>query len=145
MIFAALALLAAQPAADPSPDPSPLNVTGYWRTADGDTVNIYACAGSVCGDVVASPDIPRDGPIPTDENNPDPALRDRPIIGLTIISAFEEGRDRWRRGRIYDPRNGESYRSAIRRTGPGTLEVQGCVGPLCRTLEWSAAAAPAGD
>ena len=42
----------------------------------------------------------------------------------------------WWRGRIYDPKNGKSYRSIIRRKGPGVLEVKGCIGPFCQTQVW---------
>jgi len=34
------------------------------------------------------------------------------------------------------PKNGKSYRSIIRRKGPGVLEVKGCIGPFCQTQVW---------
>ncbi|MEO1309888.1 MAG: DUF2147 domain-containing protein [Pseudomonadota bacterium] len=134
--LAALALFAAA-------DWGPTDAVGYWLTEDGDTVDVFACEDSICGRVVASPDIDPDGPPVVDENNPDPALRDRKILGLIFIEGFKETKKGWRKGTIYDPRKGETYRSAITRTGPEELKVKGCVGPICRTLTWTATDAPA--
>ncbi len=134
MIAAALALILV------STDPT--DVTGYWLTPDGDTVEVYPCGESVCGRIVASPDIDPAGEPVVDENNPDPALRDREILGMVFIEGFEKSRKGWRKGTIYDPRDGKTYRSAMSRD-EDTLNVKGCVGPFCRTLTWTQTSAPA--
>jgi uncharacterized protein (DUF2147 family) len=64
-----------------------------------------------------------------DINNPDPALRDQPIIGLTIVENFTyKGNNHWVKGTIYDPGNGKKYKSKIWLQKDGNLKVRGFVG-----------------
>mgnify|MGYP001825092693 CR=1 FL=1 len=64
-----------------------------------------------------------------DVNNPDPALRDQPIIGLTIVENFAyKGKNHWVKGTIYDPGNGKKYKSKIWLKEDGNLKVRGFVG-----------------
>jgi uncharacterized protein (DUF2147 family) len=64
-----------------------------------------------------------------DINNPDPALRDQPIIGLTIVEDFQyKGKNHWVKGTIYDPGNGKKYKSKIWLQEDGSLKVRGFVG-----------------
>lgn len=46
-----------------------------------------------------------------DDENPDPKLAKRPIMGLTIVRNFkyDAGKKQWVSGRIYDPDNGKTY------------------------------------
>ena len=144
-IAATLAFLAAPALAHEAP--SPTDVHGLWLTEDGAaTVRIANCpaedGGSAmdatpCG-VIASADIP-DGAPTTDVNNADPALRGEPIVGLTMLDGFEWKKDKWRRGRIYNPEDGKSYKSSIALDDGNhdVLEVKGCIGPLCQTQRWT--------
>ncbi len=130
--IAALVLLCAG-AAHAAPAP----VTGRWLTEGGKAiVEIAPCGGSVCGRV-AKVLKPRPGGPAVDEANPDPALRTRPIEGITILSGFTADKDRWR-GRIYDPESGRTYRSELI-GGDGTLTVKGCWGFFCRSQSWTKA------
>jgi uncharacterized protein (DUF2147 family) len=75
-----------------------------------------------------------------DRENPDPALRERRIVGLRIMEGFRyAGRGRWRDGTIYDPENGQTYRCMMWLTRDGTLKVRGYIGIslLGRTTEWT--------
>lgn len=131
-LFAALAGLSAYSpaiAADP--------VAGRWLTQGGQAiVAIKPCGAGVCGTIErvlkATPGAPT-----TDARNPDPALRSRPYVGLTILSGFRDGGSDWR-GQIYDPKSGKTYRSTLRATG-NNLEVKGCVAVFCRTQTWTRA------
>jgi uncharacterized protein (DUF2147 family) len=71
-----------------------------------------------------------------DTANPDEELQTRELLGLPIITGFEEGEKQWRKGRIYDPTEGKTYRSAIFRMDEDTLGVKGCVAMICLTQEW---------
>lgn len=84
-------------------------IAGRWVTPEGDSiVTIGPCGKLTCGRITAFLR-PPSTPNPTDRNNPDPALRKRPVLGLAVLSGFtDQGRD-WR-GRIYDPRSGKSYK-----------------------------------
>jgi len=115
---------------------APAPVTGRWLTVDGKAlVEIGACGPALCGRI-ARVLKPRPGGPAVDANNPDKALRTRPIQGLTILSGFVGDGDKWK-GRIYDPESGRTYRSELRREG-STLKVKGCIGPFCRTQDWTA-------
>ncbi len=133
---AAAVMMAGAAAADPH------DVYGVWLTQKGTAkVEISDCGGSPCGQVVwMDPASLRDGLTPetaVDQNNPDPELRLRPVLGLTMLSDFEKKRKDWRDGTIYDPENGKSYGSRIKRLENGDLQVKGCIGPLCQTQIWT--------
>ncbi|MCK4880074.1 MAG: DUF2147 domain-containing protein [Bacteroidales bacterium] len=46
-----------------------------------------------------------------DDENPDPKLATRPIMGLAIVKNFEydSKKKKWEEGSIYDPKNGKTY------------------------------------
>ena len=112
---------------------------GTWRMSNGKvTVRVSACGGGYCGRVVALRK-PRDdkGRPRLDKENPSPALRQRPVIGLTILSNMQpHGADSWT-GTIYNPDDGNTYSSSLQLTGPMTMKVNGCVaGILCKTMKF---------
>lgn len=128
-LFALLAPLVPAHSAQP--------VTGRWLTEGGQAVvAIKPCGNSVCGSieriVKATPGAPT-----TDVKNPNPALRSRPFVGLTILSGFTQQGEEWR-GQIYDPKSGRTYRSVLKASG-NALEVKGCVAVFCRSQNWTRA------
>jgi uncharacterized protein (DUF2147 family) len=115
---------------------------GTWVTEDGaGHVAIAPCAERLCGTLVWLEDpLGDDGEPVTDRNNPDPALHDRPVLGLTILTDVASSRRRnvWDGGAIYDPQTGNTYRVRLTLTDPRTLQVRGYVGTpiLGRTTMW---------
>lgn len=74
-----------------------------------------------------------------DVNNPDEKLRNRPLIGLNLLSDFEEdGENTWSGGKIYDPESGKTYSCKMTLKG-NTLEIRGYVGlsMFGRTSVWT--------
>lgn len=113
--------------------------TGTWRMSNGKvTVRVAPCGGGLCGRVVALKK-PRDdkGRPRLDKENPNPALRQRPVIGLTILSNMRaDGEGSWS-GTIYNPDDGNTYSSSMQLVGPSTMKVNGCVaGVLCKTMKF---------
>lgn len=51
------------------------------------------------------------GHLKLDRHNPDPSLRDRPVLGITLVTGLRYRDGRWRDGRIYSPDNGKTYRA----------------------------------
>jgi uncharacterized protein (DUF2147 family) len=112
-------------------------VTGQWLTDERDgIVEIGRCGDKLCGRLARSL-VPIKGP-PVDRNNPDPALRNRPIIGLPVLLGFVADGGIWR-GQIYDPRRGRHYRATLERLSGDRLKVRGCISVLCRTIMWTRA------
>lgn len=127
---AAVATLAAMPAQAAQP------ITGRWATVDGKAiVQIAPCGRELCGKIEKIVK-PTPGRPQTDTNNPDPALRSKPLTGLSLLSGFREDGDIWK-GTIYDPESGKSYTSKVSRNGNGTLKVQGCIAFFCKTQTWT--------
>ena len=57
---------------------------------------------------------------------------------MPILSGFADAGGDWR-GRIYDPRNGKSYKSIVSKNADGSLKVQGCIAIFCQTQLWKPA------
>lgn len=130
MILAAALLLAGLA---PAPDP----IAGRWTTTEGKAlVRIAPCGSALCGTIVRVLK-PTPGKPTTDVNNPEPARRNQPIEGLTILSGLVASGDWWS-GKIYDPRRGASFTAWVR-IEDGRLAVRGCLGPICKTEYWTRA------
>ena len=106
---AAVLALASPSRAAPATDPQ-----GVWMIEVEVAVAVAGCgAGALCGRVVWLR-TPRDdaGRPKRDAMNPDAALRDRPLCGLTVLDGLlpVPGKSgRWDAGSFYDPRTGTGY------------------------------------
>lgn len=113
------------------------SILGLWLTADQEGyVEITETSGVYQGTIVGGPDDTER----FDEKNPDPRLRDRPLLGLTIMTGFTStGDGKWTGGRIYDPNNGKTYKCTLELGENGTLKVRGYVGIswFGRTETWT--------
>lgn len=116
---------------------------GDWMTQGGSAkVHIAPCGPTLCGAVVwmKTPNDPETGKPQKDNKNPDPALRERPAIGLQIIRGMKAtGDGHWADGAIYDPQSGKTYASKITINPDGTLKVEGCIAILCQAQTWKPA------
>ena len=116
-------------------------VTGNWANPSGSVIQIYRCGADLCAKIIA---IRANAPGHVDANNPDPALRQRPLCNLTIGTGFRpSGPDRAQDGRLYDPESGKTYTGTMARDG-NKLKLRGYVGiPLFgRTETWTRAPEP---
>lgn len=88
-------------------------VVGFWLTEKGTSqVEIYkATDGKYYGKISWLEEPNEDGKPKVDEENPDPALKKRPVMGLSLLHEFEyDKKDKeWVNGSIYDPDNGKTY------------------------------------
>ncbi|MGO8954268.1 MAG: DUF2147 domain-containing protein [Rhodomicrobium sp.] len=107
---------------------------GTWRdTQTGATTQIYSCGGGICVKIL----------IPSKEHardnyNPNPALKGRSMVGVTIMSgASKAGADRWK-GRLYNSEDGDTYTGYITVTGRNEVKLEGCVlgGIICKSRIW---------
>lgn len=115
----------------------PDDVLGVWKTAGGRSeVEIFRCGDKLCGRIVGllHPNYmnSKDGPVgtpKTDRKNPDPALRNRPIIGLQVMEGLTAaGDNQWERGACYDPESGNTYKCKMRMESPERLKLRGYIG-----------------
>jgi uncharacterized protein (DUF2147 family) len=131
-LLAALLLLAPLPSAGAEP-----SVEGLWLTDDGKAViRIAPCGQRMCGRIARVLDTGTNVP-GTDVNNPDPARRGQPILGLQVLSGFTGGPAQWTGGQAYDPKSGSRYKSSLRVNADGSLRVTGCVLFVCRSKRWT--------
>lgn len=114
--------------------------TGVWQTQAGDArVRISKCGGGICGTVVSlrEPIDPATGKPQVDDKNPNPALKKRPMIGLSLFNGMQpSGPNKWS-GQIYNADDGGTYASSVSVAGPDALRVEGCVGALCGGETWT--------
>ena len=135
----AVAQAPASPPAGAAADP-----TGDWRVEEGTAhIRVAICEGALWG-VIGWEQSPG-----TDSENPDPALRTRPTLGMPILvnmkpDAKKPVANKWV-GKIYNAKNGKMYESNVTLTSPTSLKVQGCVlGVFCGGETWTKVAdAPA--
>jgi uncharacterized protein (DUF2147 family) len=83
-----------------------------WLMDGKVAVQIFDCNGLLCGRVLWL-QIPRDpqGILNRDKHNPDPALRQRGLCGLTVLWNLQpDGSNRWKNGWFYNPDDGRTYK-----------------------------------
>jgi uncharacterized protein (DUF2147 family) len=114
---------------------------GTWLSEDGDTkVQLSNCGGKLCGTLVwlEEPIDAMTGKPKTDKRNPDPAKRNRPLIGLQVVRGLApNGPNSWS-GLIYNADDGHTYQASMQVQGDRTVKVKGCVlGILCKGHTWT--------
>jgi len=128
---ASLALLSSAAPAQRSIDGTYLDQGGYVE------ITVSRCGNARCGNITRivrrKPGEPNN-----DAYNDNPALRDRPILGIRILQNLRWEDGAWR-GRVYNPEDGGTYRAVVRPGRGGTLEVEGCVSLFCRGVTWTPA------
>jgi uncharacterized protein (DUF2147 family) len=63
-------------------------------------------------------------------------LKNSKIIGMKILSGFEWSGEKWEKGKILDPGNGNTYTSSLWLISKDELKVRGYLGPFYRTQVW---------
>ncbi len=111
-------------------------ILGVWLTAKKDgKFQIYKVGNKYYGKVIWGT-----GGDKYDSKNPDPKLRNKEIVGQTLLKDFVfDGDESWDDGTIYDPREGKTYDCILKLKNANTLEVRGYVGISLfgRTETWT--------
>jgi uncharacterized protein (DUF2147 family) len=112
-------------AADPS---------GDWLVEDGSAkIRIAICNHSLWG-VISWEKAPG-----IDTENPDPAKRSRPTLGMPILIDMKpDGAHTWS-GQIYNAKNGKMYDAKVSLESDKALKVRGCIlgGLFCGGETWA--------
>lgn len=116
--------------------PAPANIAGQWRTDDNKAiVTIAPCAAgsaAYCGRITRMLGAQPAGGV-HDENNPNAALRSRPVLGIAIFTNLTRNGTRWT-GRGYSPEDGRNFNATLTTEG-NQLNVRGCVAVFCRNRQ----------
>jgi len=112
------------------------SVFGVWMTEQGNSrLEIAPCGDKACAKVIwmkhATYQNNADGPVGTekvDRRNPDPTLRNRPILGLQVMEGLTLEGEWWRNGSCYDPQTGKTYQCKMRLESPTELKLRGYIG-----------------
>lgn len=118
------------------------DILGQWYTTEKDAkIEIFEEGGKYYGKVIWLKDPFENGKPILDANNADKSKRNRKILGMKLLEDFEFKGKSWENGMVYDPRNGKSYSSTIKKKSNDVLEVRGFVGVslIGRTVEWTKA------
>ncbi|CAO4166968.1 DUF2147 domain-containing protein [Methylorubrum populi] len=107
------------------------DLSGLWQTETaGSTVRITRCGGGYCGTIAST------AGSGLDAQNPDPALRNRKLVGVQIMQAGTPSGAGFE-GSLYNPKDGKTYAGSLTPKGPDTVEVAGCVfSVLCKRQTW---------
>ena len=116
------------------------DVIGKWKLEDGSAiVEVYKQGDVFNGKIVWLENPTEDNGTPAvDNNNPDPKLRSRQLIGLNMLNNLKKDGGEYSGGSIYDPGNGKTYNCSMKVEGDvlhvrGSLDKRGLLG---RTMDW---------
>ncbi len=128
------------------------SIAGFWKTIDDTTkkprsiVQLYVKDGELRAKIVkiflreGEDENPVCDKCPGDKKN-------KPAMGMEILTGMEKRGDEWSGGHILDPDSGRSYRCRMRLTDNGQkLDVRGFIGIslLGRTQTWIRVSSPNG-
>jgi len=125
------------------------DILGIWNNQEKDAkIDIFKCGDKYCGKIVwlKEPNYPEGstegvaGTPKLDNNNPDPALRKTPRLGLPIVHDFvHAGESKWTDGKVYDPKKGKTYSGKMTLVSPNQLDLRGFIGIslIGRTATWT--------
>lgn len=130
-------------------------VEGTWVTPEQAEMTIAPCGEELCGTlskiVITQEHVQQYGTQAsgiqvedlTDMFNEDPALKDRPMLGLQILT-LKATENPWRfEGEIYNPRDGKTYAGSMEVMGADTVVLKGCaLYILCQEQTWTRVAEP---
>ncbi len=117
------------------------NPVGLWKTIDDDTkqakslIRITESGGQLSGRIEKL--LTEKADAVCEQCTGD--LKDKPVVGMTILRGLKKGEEWWEGGNILDPNNGKTYRSRLKvLEGGEKLELRGYIGTplLGRTQTW---------
>jgi uncharacterized protein (DUF2147 family) len=113
---------------------------GVWLTEKGDArIKVTKCGNGICGVIVwlKQPIDRMTGQPQVDDKNPNPALRTRPVMGISLFIGMRPSAPGKWSGQIYNADDGGTYVSYVTFAGDDTLRVEGCVGMICGGETWT--------
>ena len=114
---------------------------GTWKTIDDETkqaksyVEIFEKDGKLYGKVTKILTKGKEDAKCTDCSG---ALKNKPILGMQILSGLKKDGKEWNGGKIIDPNSGKEYKAKMSLNGNDKLDVRGFIGIslVGRTQTW---------
>ncbi len=122
------------------------DIKGIWLEEEGQSkIEIFSLEteeGTMFGGRIIWLEEPltEDGERKLDKENPDPELRNKPILGLLIMKQLKYKKyGYWSGGSIYDARSGKTYSLELNMDKKDILELRGYFGIslIGRTTTWT--------
>jgi uncharacterized protein (DUF2147 family) len=110
------------------------DVLGVWENPENKShTEFYKCGEGVCAKIVKVVDGQK-----SDDKNPDPAKRSRPIVGLVIMQgAKKTGPATWS-GSLYNRADGKTYSGTVTVKSKTAVALAGCVAAIfCKTTTFT--------
>ena len=106
---------------------------GLWLDKDGWTIRIQPCGADLCAVITSvKPALdPATGKPWTDKNNADAAKRNRPLVGLEVLSGMRPSAPRKWSGQLYDADRGQTFSGNLVEIGQDTIRIEGCLLGIC--------------
>ena len=114
---------------------------GTWKTIDDETkqaksyVEMFEKDGKLYGKVTKILTKGKEDAKCTDCSG---ALKNKPILGMQILSGLKKDGKEWNGGKIIDPNSGKEYKAKMSLNGNDKLDVRGFIGIslVGRTQTW---------
>jgi uncharacterized protein (DUF2147 family) len=116
-------------------------IVGTWLTEKQDSkIEIARNGTTYAGKVIWLKQPTRDGKPLHDAKNPNHQLRDRPILGLEILSGFRYSGDAtWSKGAIYSPQTGSTFPAELSLVSNDRLDIKVKDGIFFKHVAWTRA------
>jgi uncharacterized protein (DUF2147 family) len=119
----------------------PDDIIGVWIAGGGKGhIQIFKQNGKYYGKIIWLKNAKEaNGEAKLDKKNPNPAMRNKPIIGTLLLKDFVYKNGEWTDGVIYDTTQGREFDAYIKMRNPNTLAVRGYIGfsMMGRTDVWT--------
>ena len=109
---------------------TPDDIVGIWKNGSGKGhIQIFKNGNKYYGKITwLTKSTDENGNPKVDRKNANESLRDRPLIGLTMLKDFVYDDGAYSGGRIYNPSDGKEYKAYLKLDDPNNLTVRGYVG-----------------
>lgn len=100
-------------------------IEGRWITEDKSGVIEISKSGELYQGKVVGGEKQGDG---LDSKNPDPALRNRELMGMVVLKNLKVEGGKFVGGEVYDPNSGNTYKAKAELMEDGRLKLRGFIG-----------------
>ncbi len=117
------------------------SIFGKWENRDEDTgevdsiIEVYEKEGKAYAKIVEITDKDRQDAVCDQCSGKN---KDKPILGMNILTGLKKDGDEWSGGKILDPKNGKKYKCFIKLVEADKLKIRGYIGfsLIGRTAYW---------